>query len=239
MKPYRILIIDDERLAREEIKRHLLSYPDFEVVAAAADADEAAQQIRTLHPDLIFLDIQMPERSGFDLLESLNDPPEVIFTTAYNQYAVQAFDANALDYLVKPIREERFAQAMEKIRTKLAAKPHTKETLPATHTLFIKEGEQYYFVQVKDIYLIESTGNYARLYFNNKKVYIKRSLNQLEKQLDQATFFRTSRTAIINTTFIKEAQPLPDGRLQVSLHTGPALILSTRQSAAFKNRSKL
>ncbi|MBO9562019.1 MAG: response regulator transcription factor [Niastella sp.] len=239
MKPYRTLIIDDERLAREEIRRHLLPYNDFEVVAEAADADEAEQQINMLHPDLIFLDIQMPERTGFDLLESLEELPEVIFTTAYNQYAVQAFDANALDYLVKPIREERFAQAIEKIRTMLAVRTSTSETLPGTHTLFIKEGEQYHFIQVKDIYLIESTGNYARLYFGNKKAYIKRSLNQLEKQLDQAMFFRTSRTAIINTNFIAAVQPLPDGRLQVSLHTGTAIILSTRQSAAFKSKSRL
>ncbi len=239
MKPCRIVIIDDERLAREEIRRHLLPYPGFEVIGEAADADEAEQLINTLHPGLIFLDIQMPERSGFDLLETLNQLPEVIFTTAWNQYAVQAFDANALDYLVKPIREERFAQAIEKIRTKLAAGVSTDETLPAIQTLFIKEGEQYHFIQVKDIYLIASTGNYARLYFGNKKVYIKRSLNQLEKQLDPDMFFRTSRTAIINTNFIAAAQPLPDGRLQVSLHTGPALTLSTRQSAAFKNRSRL
>lgn len=239
MKPFRIVIIDDERLAREEMKRHLLPYPDFEVAGEAADADEAEELINTLHPDLIFLDIQMPERSGFDLLESLNDVPEIIFTTAFNQYAVQAFDTNALDYLVKPVREERFARAIEKVRTKLAGKTDNRETLPASHTLFIKEGERYHFIQVKDIYLIESTGNYARLYFGNKKVYMKRSLNQLEKSLDPALFFRTSRTTMINTHYIKQVQPLPKGRLLVSLQTGQTLTVSNRQSAAFKNRSRL
>ena len=238
MKPFCVVIIDDERLAREEMKRYLLPYPDFEVAGEAADADEAEELINALHPDLVFLDIQMPERSGFDLLESLPDVPEIIFTTAFNQYAVQAFDTNALDYLVKPVREERFARAIEKVRTKLAGKTDTEKTA-APPTLFIKEGEQYHFIQVKDIYLIESIGNYARLYFGSKKVYMKRSLNQLEKSLDPTLFFRTSRTTMINTIFIKQVQPLPNGRLLVSLQTGQTLTVSNRQSAAFKNRSRL
>ncbi|AXY74400.1 DNA-binding response regulator [Paraflavitalea soli] len=239
MNPYRVVIIDDERLAREEMKRHLLTYPGYEVVGEAADADEAEAMIHALHPHLIFLDIQMPERSGFDLLESLSHIPEVIFTTAFERYAVQAFDTHALDYLVKPVREERFARAMERISAKLAAHISARETLPPTHTLFIKEGEQYHFIQVKDIYLIESTGNYARLYYANKKVYIKRSLNQLEKTLDPTLFFRTSRTNLINTSFVRQVQPINGGRLLISLHTGDALTVSSRQSAAFKNRNKL
>jgi len=239
MKPYRVLIIDDERLAREEMKRHLLAYPEYEVVGEAADADEAETMINTLHPHLIFLDIQMPERSGFELLESLDQVPEVIFTTAFDQYAVQAFDTHALDYLVKPVREERFARAIEKIRVKMATRTDARETQSLSHTLFIKEGEQYHFIQVKDIYLIESTGNYARLFYANRKVYIKRSLNQLEKTLDPALFFRTSRTNLINTNFIKQVQPITGGRLLISLQTGEDLTVSSRQSAVFKNRNKL
>jgi two-component system LytT family response regulator len=236
MKPFSVVIIDDERLAREEMKRHLLPYTDFEVAGEAADADEAETLINTLRPQLIFLDIQMPERSGFDLLESLTDCPEVIFTTAFDQYAVQAFDTNALDYLVKPIREERFTRAIEKIRTKLTAS-NTITQATASQTLFIKEGELYHFIHVKDIYLVESTGNYARIFYQDKKVYWKRSLNQLEKTFDPHLFFRISRTTLINTSFIKQVATLPGGKLAVTLHNGQAFPMSSRQSSAFKNRS--
>lgn len=232
MNRLKIMIIDDERLAREEIKQHLLSYPDFDIVGEAANADDAEKQINQLQPDLLFLDIQMPERSGLELLESLEDVPEVIFTTAYDQYAVKAFELNALDYLVKPIRRERFVQAIEKVHTRFSVKPG----LAAERTIFIREGERCYFVKVKDIYLVESAGNYARLYVDGKKLYLKRSLNHLEKTLDQKLFFRISRTEIINTNYIKQIQPQAKGRLTVILQTGESLEVSTRQSAAFKNR---
>lgn len=239
MRPFRVVIVDDERLAREEMKRHLLPYTDFEVVGEAADADEAEEQIRSLRPHLVFLDIQMPERSGFDLLTVLAPLPEVIFTTAFDQYAIKAFETHALDYLVKPIREERFARSMEKIRAKLAVPHRAPERLPATHTLFIREGTQYHFIQVKDIYLVESSGNYACLYYGQKKVYLKRSLNQLEQSLDPALFFRTSRTSMVNMAFVQAVQPQPDGRLLLTLHNGQPVLVSNRQSAAFKNRNKL
>ncbi|HEX2845100.1 MAG TPA: LytTR family DNA-binding domain-containing protein [Chitinophagaceae bacterium] len=232
MSRLKILIVDDERLAREEIKQHLLGCRDFDIVGEAENADEAEKLIIQLQPDLLFLDIQMPERSGLELLESLEYVPEIIFTTAYDQYAVKAFELNALDYLVKPIRRERFSQAIEKMRTKFAV----KSGLAAEHTFFIREGERYYFVKVKDIYLIESAGNYARLYVDGKKLYLKRSLNHLEKTLDQQSFFRISRTEIINTNYIKHIRPQARGRLTIVLQTGESLEVSTRQSAAFKNR---
>jgi len=232
MSRLKVMIVDDERLAREEIKQHLLSYKDFDIVGEAANADEAEKLIIQFQPDLIFLDIQMPERSGLELLESLEYVPEVIFTTAYDQYAVKAFELNALDYLVKPVRRERFFQAVEKVRTKFPV----KSGLAAEHTFFIREGERYYFVKVKDIYLIESAGNYARLYVNGKKLYLKRSLNHLEKTLDKQLFFRISRTEIINTNYIKQIRPQAKGRLTIILQTGETLEVSTRQSAAFKNR---
>lgn len=231
---YTTLIIDDERLAREEIKRHLLPYPDFSIVGEAADADEAEELIRTLQPALLFLDVQMPERSGFDLLESLDAVPEVIFTTAFDQYAVQAFDTNAVDYLVKPIREERFARAMERVRAALLPR-HTDQ---AQTTLFIKEGDRFHFIQATDIFLIESIGNYARIHYGDKKAYLKRSLNQLEKTLDPAVFFRTSRTSLINTRFISSLQTLSDGRLEILLQNGQPVIVSNRQSAVFRSRHK-
>lgn len=232
MNKLKVMIIDDERLAREEIKQHLLSYQGFDIAGEAADADDAEKQIIQHQPDLLFLDIQMPERSGLELLESLEHVPEVIFTTAYDQYAVKAFELNALDYLVKPIRRERFAQAIEKALNRFSVKPG----LAAERTIFIREGERCYFVKVKNISLVESAGNYARLYVDGKKLYLKRSLNHLEKTLDPQLFFRISRTEIINTNYIKQIRPNTKGRLTVTLQTGESLEVSTRQSAAFKNK---
>jgi two-component system, LytTR family, response regulator len=229
MKRIKVLIVDDERLARDEIRRHLQEQPDFEIAAEAGDAVAAAEMINSLKPDVVFLDVQMPGKSGFDLLESIEVVPQVIFTTAFDQYAVQAFEVNALDYLVKPVREERFAKAIEKIRERFTA--------PVTDTLFVKEGEQCYFIKLQDVSLIESLGNYARIHFKDKKVHIKRSLNQLEKILETTCFFRINRAEIINTNYITQIKPLPDGRLLVGLQTGKTCTASGRQSAAFKNRS--
>lgn len=231
MSSIKVLVIDDERLAREELKRHLLNHTICELVGEAADADEAAQLIATLKPDLLLLDIKMPGRSGFELLESLEWIPAVIFTTAYDEYAVKAFEINALDYLVKPIRDERFANAMNRVKEKV--KQATGEGL---QQIFVKEGDRYYFIKTDDISLIESAGNYARIYFNDKKVLIKKSLNQLEKTLDAAVFFRVNRQEIINTCFISQMQTWPNGQLTVALKTGTTVTASNRQSALLKNK---
>lgn len=229
MQVYRILIIDDERLAREEIKQYLAGYPDFAVAGEAADADTAEGLINELKPDLLFLDIQMPERSGIDLLESLETVPEVIFTTAYDQYAVKAFELNALDYLLKPIRSERFEQAVARVRS------HFNATA-ATPSLFVKEGDRYHFIRISDIYLIESAGNYACLYSGNRKFYVKRSLNQLEKSLNAHSFFRINRTELINTGYIKQLLSLPKGKINVVLQNEKILEVSGRQSSALRNK---
>jgi len=236
MKKFTVIIIDDERLAREEVKRSLAGYPEFEIVEEAKNYDEAKKQIEALKPDLVFLDIQMPGRSGFDLLESLDEVPGVVFTTAFNEYAVKAFDIDALDYLVKPLRKERFAITIEKIRKKLL-KAEQYDALEKQ--VFIKDGSKCFFVQLKDVYLIESADNYARLYFNNRKALIKRSLNQLEEILDSTIFFRISRNQIINTKFISQINNLEKGKLQVRLHKGEPLEVSLRQSVLFKNLNRI
>jgi two-component system LytT family response regulator len=231
MKKLRVLIIDDERLARDELKRALVNFSDLEIVGEAGNADEARQLISVKKPDLLFLDIQMPGESGFDLLETIDQVPEVIFITAYDQYAVKAFEANALDYLVKPVRDERFAKAIEKVRNKLKT--------PADHQIFVKDGDKCHFIKLSELYLIESMDNYARLYFNDQKTYLKRSLNQLEEKLDAAVFFRINRAQIINTTFIEHINPLPGGKLSISLKTGHQLEVSERQSVKFKTLNGL
>lgn len=226
------LIIDDERLARQEMKWSLKPYPDFELLGEAANAFEAERLIKTLNPDLIFLDVQMPGKNGFELLEELEQVPVVVFTTAFDQYAVKAFEQNALDYLVKPIREERLEKAIVRIRQQLGS-----ATAARPAHLFVKEGEQYHFIALKDLYRIESIGNYARLYFKEQKVFLKRSLNQLEQNLDRDLFFRINRSTIINTRFI--AQVISDGnnRFVLRLKNGESYTASSRQSALFKSRN--
>jgi two-component system, LytTR family, response regulator len=236
MKKLSVLVIDDERLAREELKRHLENYADFIVAGEAGDADEAEVLINTIKPELLFLDIQMPGRSGFDLLQSLHNVPAVIFTTAFDEYAVKAFEVNAIDYLVKPIREERFAKAIARVRDQYAGKEGDEKILSPEQSIFVKEGERFCFIKIKDIWLIESAGNYARLYFNSSKVLMKRSLNQLEKIFDAQLFFRINRNEMINTSFIQNIHALPKGRLIISLKTGKELVVSNRQSATFKKR---
>src|ERR1044072_2397197 len=236
MKKLKALIVDDERLTRDEIRRHLSNWPEIEIVGEAANITDAANMIGQLQPEIIFLDVQMPGGSGFDLLESLDTVPQVIFTTAFNHYAVQAFDVDAIDYLVKPIREERFAKTIERTRARLASEG---EEHPGEQTIFIKEGERCHFIKVSQISWIESSGNYARLYFEGSKALVKRSLNHLEKILAADQFFRVNRTAIININYISKIKPLHDGRLDVSLQGGQTFTVSGRQSAALKNRSIL
>jgi len=233
MKKITVIVIDDERSSREELKGMLKNYTDFEVIGEAGNADEAKEQIEAKHPDLLLLDIQMPEKTGFELLESLDRTPAVLFTTAWNQYAVQAFEVNALDYLVKPIREERFAKAIEKVRSNIH--PKLADAPSADRQIFIKDGEQYYFIRLGEIYLIESLDNYSRLYFREKKLVLKRSLRQWEQLLDADIFFRISRTEIINTNYIQQVQNAPGGRLTINLKTGQLLEVSGRQSVKFKN----
>ncbi len=230
MNKIRVIIIDDERSSREELKSEIKKHAGFEIIGEAKNADEAKTLVEAKHPDLIFLDIQMPEKSGFDLLESLDEVPEVIFTTAFNQYAVKAFEINALDYLMKPIREERFKKAIEKIRERINKKLDTT----TDRQIFIKDGERCYFVWLTQIYLIESVDNYSRLYFENKRALLKRSLNQWEKLLDANFFFRISRSEIINTDYIKKVHS-KKGRLKIELNTGRLLQVSARQSAKLKS----
>jgi two-component system LytT family response regulator len=236
MSKLKALIVDDERLARDEIRRHLGIQPGIGVVGEAANITDAARLIAQSQPDILFLDIQMPGGSGFDLLESLDSIPQVIFTTAFDQYAVQAFEVDAIDYLVKPIREERFTKAIERAIARLAA---GQKQQPAEQTIFIKEGERCFFIKTGSIRYIESSGNYARIFFDDKKALIKRSLNQLEKILSADHFFRANRTSIVNIDYIQKIKPLPDGRLAVSLPDGQSFTVSGRQSAALKNRSIL
>jgi len=240
MKRFKTIIIDDERLAREEVKRALEKHIEFEIIGEASHVDEAITLIEDLQPDLLFLDIHMPGKSGFDLLEELTNVPDVVFTTAYDQYAVKAFEMNALDYLVKPLRDERFSKTIEKVKEELSNRVKLEPTtLPMHQKIFIKDGEKCHFIPLTDIYFIESLENYARLYFGSDKAMIKRSLNLLAEKLDPKVFFRVNRSQMINIHYIKEIHPYFNNKLQIILTTGKKLEVSSRQSVKFKNWNSL
>ncbi|QXV63761.1 response regulator [Mucilaginibacter sp. 21P] len=226
MKQIRVVIIDDERSGRSELRRLATRYPDLEIVGEARDAEEARETLARLMPDLIFLDIQMPGKSGFELLESLQSVPRVIFVTAFDQYALKAFEVSALDYLLKPVREERFAKAIEQVRKRLSENQE-----PA---VFVKDKSRYYFLPWKIVHLVESLDNYARLYFGDRNVLIKSSLNRLEKQLAGYGFFRANRAQLINKNFIKEIIAISGGQAQILLRNNEPIEFSERQWINFK-----
>ena len=238
MRKLTVLLVDDERAARQELKRALAAYPQLELVGEAANADDAQQLITARRPDLLLLDIQLPERSGFDLLEALDDVPQVIFVTAYDQYALQAFEVNAFDYLLKPFREERFAKAIDKVLRHWAA-TGSPAFLPATQRLFVRDGNRCFFVQLREVHLIESLDNYARLHFGTQRVLLRSSLNQLEGKLDPAVFFRANRTQLVNLHFIDQLRRQANSTLQAVLTTGQTLEFSERQSTRFRQQNRL
>ena len=195
------LVIDDERLARTELIRLLEPFKEIEIVGEAVNADDAHNKISELSPDVIFLDIQMPGKTGFELLEELDSVPKVIFTTAYDEYALKAFEFNALDYLLKPIEPARLEESIKKlIEGKRKDRTHdlSHETLTAEDQVFVKDGEKCWFVKLEKVRLMESEGNYVRLYFDENKPLILRTLNYLDERLDRKSFFRASRKHIIN-----------------------------------------
>jgi two-component system LytT family response regulator len=232
-------IVDDERLARNELKRLLKNFADIEIIGEAANADEAIEKIEDARPDLLFLDIQMPGRNGFELLESLIYVPRVIFTTAFDEYALKAFEFNALDYLLKPVEPKRLATAIGKVENhqreeKEINKGFKPSPLGDADQIFVKDGERCWFVKLRDVRLLESEGNYTRLYFDKNKPLILRSLNYLEARLDEKIFFRASRKHIINLRWIETIEPGFDGRLDVKLSGAPEIEMSRRQSQKFK-----
>jgi two-component system LytT family response regulator len=222
----RALIVDDERLARVELRRLLAGHPEVEIVGEAPGAEEALALISKLAPDLVFLDIQMPGATGFDLLEQLDDLPQVIFTTAYDEYAIQAFEVNALDYLLKPIPPARLAAALARVR------PPSSQ--PRLEQVFVRDGDRCWIVRVTDIFLLESEGNYTRVCFGNDRPLIRRSLNALEEQLDPAMFFRAGRKAIVNLKWIEKVDIGIAGGLLVTLRGGRTVEMSRRQSARLR-----
>ncbi len=242
------IIIDDERLARNELRKLLSDHPGIEVVAEAANAGEGIRCIEELHPDIIFLDIQMPGKTGFDMLAELDHAPEVIFTTAYDEYALKAFDVNALDYLLKPIEPKRLADAIQKLEqseensdipASQEGQSFNRGSLGENDQVFVKDGERCWFVKLSDIRLFESVGNYAKVFFGTNKPLILKSLNALEERLDGRLFFRANRKHIVNLRMIEKVEPYFNGGLLLELRGGEKIEVSRRQAVRFKEMMSL
>ncbi|MBI5771455.1 MAG: response regulator transcription factor [Verrucomicrobia bacterium] len=240
------LLIDDERLARNELRRLLAVFPEITIAGEAANAKQAREQLAALTPDLIFLDVQMPGETGMELLESLEPPvPHVIFTTAYDEFAVKAFELNALDYLLKPVDPARLAAAIVRLHEKVsggageAAKPVARDRLAAEDKVFVREGDRCWFVEVKTIRLLESEGNYTRVHFADAQPQLFRSLNAMEERLDPRYFFRANRRQIINLAWIDQIEPWFSGGLLVHLKGGAKVELSRRQAQEFREKMSL
>ncbi|HEY1021960.1 MAG TPA: response regulator [Flavisolibacter sp.] len=244
----RAIIIDDERLARTELRKLLQEFPEVEVVDEASNAEEGVQKIESHNPDLIFLDIQMPGKTGFEMLQELDHAPTVVFTTAYDDYALKAFEVNALDYLLKPIEPKRLADAVEKVKKLQAPNGHPEH--PASHNggtallgehdqVFVKDGDRCWFVRLSEVRLFESVGNYAKVFFGNNKPLILKSLNALEERLDPKTFFRANRKHIVNLQAIEKVESYFNGGLLLELKGGEKIEVSRRQTVKFKEMMSL
>ena len=238
----KVVIIDDERLARSELKRLLSEFPDVEVIGEAANANEGIQKIESLNPDLIFLDIQMPGKSGFEMLTQLDKAPSVIFVTAYDEYALKAFEVNAMDYLMKPVEPKRLADALSKVRQKEEEELLSysrRGLLGEDDQVFVKDGERCWFVKLSEVRLFESVGNYAKVFFGPHKPLILKSLNSLEEKLDEKVFFRANRKHIINLRMIEKIEPYFNGGLLIDLIGGEKIEVSRRQAVKFKETMSL
>jgi two-component system, LytTR family, response regulator len=241
----RAIIIDDERLARAELKKLLQDFPEIEVIDEAANAGEGIAKIEQQRPDLIFLDIQMPGKTGFDMLSELERTPQVIFTTAYDEFALKAFEVNALDYLLKPVEPKRLADAIQKLQlgenreVKTDTENINNSILHENDQVFVKDGERCWFVKLNEIRLFESVGNYAKVFFGTNKPLILKSLNALEERLDEKYFFRANRKHIVNLRMIEKIEPYFNGGLLLELKGGEKIEVSRRQTVKFKEMMSL
>ncbi|HEY0763659.1 MAG TPA: LytTR family transcriptional regulator DNA-binding domain-containing protein [Pyrinomonadaceae bacterium] len=245
----RALVVDDEPLAREMIREMLGADPDVEIVGECSNGREAVDAIKSLRPDLVFLDIQMPELGGFEVLASFEpeSTPYVIFVTAYDQYAVRAFEVHAFDYLLKPFDNERFDTAWQRVKAQikvdqsgerdqhiLALLEELKSGPRHLERLVIKNGGRVFFLNVQDVYCIESEGNYVRVYDNQKGYLLRETISNLEEQLDPKQFRRIHRSAIVKIDRIKEMQPWFHGEYRIIMENGKELTLSRNYRANFQ-----
>ena len=240
----RTIIVDDERLARKELNKLLSEYSFIDVIEECANADEAKKAIEKQKPDLVFLDIQMPEKTGFDLLQELDYTPNIIFVTAYDEYAIKAFEVNAFDYILKPVDPERLASTLAKMKEEIENEEKEEEQisdekLSYKDKIFIKDGEKCWFVKLENIRYFESVGNYIKVYFDDDKPLLLRSLNKIEERLEEKQFFRTNRKNIVNIAWVSKVDNWFSGGLKLTLKTGEEIEVSRRQAQKFRELMSL
>lgn len=236
------IIVDDERLAREGLKQLLAETGEIELVGEAANADEAIELVEKFKPQLLFLDIEMPEKNGFDLLEELIETPYVIFTTAYNEFALKAFEVNAMDYILKPVELPRLKEAIARVKKQIIEidqQPKSNKLLTDTDQVFIRDGDKCWFVKLTDIRMIESAGNYAKIHFDKYQPLIHKTLNALDERLSPSLFFRANRQQIINLQYIDKIEPFFNAGFLIYLKDGTKVEVSRRQSVKFKEMMSL
>ncbi len=234
----KVVIIDDERLARVELQNLLSEISGIEVVGLASFVEEALEIIEKEKPDLLFLDINMPEKSGFELIEELVQVPYFIFTTAYEEYALKAFEVGAVDYLLKPIQAQRLKDSIDKVKKLIEQDndENTNQYFSIESRIFIRDNDKCFFVKVTDIKRIVSEGNYARIFFKDQQALVHRSLNALSLKLDPDYFFRANRQELINIQYIERIEPYFSNTLVFFLTGNIKIEVSRRQSVIFKDK---
>lgn len=224
------LVVDDSRLAREGLVKMISSHTALEVVGSAADAEQARLLIAEHRPELLFLDIHMPLESGFDLLQSLDYAPRVIFTTAYSEYAMNSFDYHTVDYLLKPISQERLMLAIAKLEQTPKEKPEDAAPLDLESQIFVKDGDRCYLIKTRSISVIESCKNYSRLFFDDRAAFVKKPLNQIDQRLPSPPFFRASRQVIVNLNCVRSIDSAVNDGYEITMGNGKTVAVSRRNA---------
>jgi two-component system LytT family response regulator len=238
----KIYIVEDSRLARQELRTLLAAIPDADIVGEGAELAPAREAIDTLQPELLLLDVELPGATGFDLLDQLEHVPLVVFTTAYDQHALAAFERNALDYLLKPIDADRLASALAKARARLRPAPAPAQATAlkgVDDMVFLRDGERCWFVRLGDVAGFEACGNYAQAWFDGQRPLLARTLTSLEERLDPQLFFRASRSHLINLRWVQDIQPWSNDGYRVTLRDGHQVEVSRRQAKLLREKLEL
>lgn len=230
MSTIKAVIVEDEKPARDLVKNYMESIADLEIIGEFDNGFDGLKAINELKPDVIFLDVQMPKLSGFEMLEVLDHKPEVIFTTAYDQYAINAFEQNAVDYLLKPFSKDRFIEAIDKLKERLTTKQapsgidrikqHLAESEEKLHRVVIKKSGRIHVISTEKINFLEAQDDYVMVYTNDGKYLKQQTMKYFEKHLDQEQFVRVHRSYIANISCIERIEPYEKSNFILILKDG-------------------